>query len=705
VYIRQSSLQQVAQHQESTRLQYALVERATHLGWPSPQVEVIDEDLGRSGASAEGRPGFQRLVAEVSLGQVGLVLGIEMSRLARSCRDWYQLLEICALYHTLIGDQDGIYDPSLYNDRLLLGLKGTMSEAELHLLKQRMHRGLEAKAKRGELPLPLPMGYVRTPSGVVIKDPDAQVQATVALVFSTFDRQGSIGAVLRYFVQQHLQLPRRVRNGAAKGELVWGRPSRSTLSDMIHHPMYAGVYAYGRRPVDPRKKVAGKPWSGRTMTTPEHWMVCLHDRLPAYISWDDYLRHVQQLRANCPERRGVSRNGTALLSGLLRCGRCGRRMRTCYSNNGQGERYLCDYERSHYGGVRCQSITGAVVDTAVRDLLFQALEPAALEVSLQVAEDLEQERQRVQAIWQQRVERARYQADRVFRQYTEVEPEHRLVARALEQQWEEALRAEQEVQAAYAQFLAQHPVALTARERADIQALAHRLPAVWEAPTTTQADRQSLVRQVVEQVRVTVEGDSERVMIEVEWVGGQQTRVTVIRRVTRLENLSYYPELAQRVQALVRQTLSPARMAAILTQEGWHSVSGDGPFTAEMVSRLLRRHPEMRAQPVASIAPPDIAPDEWTVSDLAGVLDMPHATVYTWIRKRHLQTRRVACGRRRIWLITADPSELARLRGLRAQGLTRHSLSHVTDQGEHAASSENGSAVASRPASPTPPPS
>jgi hypothetical protein len=597
------------------------------------------------------------------------------------------------LDHTLIGDQDGIYDPSTYNDRLLLGLKGTMSEAELHLLKQRMHRGLEAKAKRGELPLPLPMGYMRTPSGSVIKDPDAQVQATVALVFSTFDRCGSIGAVLRYFVQHDLQLPRRVRNGAAQGELVWGRPSRSTLSDMIHHPMYAGVYAYGRRPVDPRKKVAGKPWSGRTITTPEHWMVCLHDRLPAYISWDDYLRHLQQLRANCPEWRGVPRNGTALLSGLLRCGRCGRRMRTYYSDGGQGGRYLCDYERSHYGGLRCQSVTGGVVDTAVRDLLFQALEPSALEVSLQVADDLEQERQRVHMIWKHRLERARYQAERAFRQYTVVEPEHRLAARALEQQWDEALRAEQEVQTAYAQFLAQHPVALTAQERADIQALAQRLPAVWEAPTTTQADRQGLVRQMVEQVRVTVQGVSERVMIEVDWVGGQHTSVTVIRRVARLEDLSYYSELAQRVQDLVRQTLSPARMAVVLTEEGWRPVSGQGPFTPEMVSRLLRRHPEIRAQHTAPIHPPDIASDEWTVSDLAGALDMPHATVYTWIRKGYLHTRRVDCGRRHMWLIRADRNERVRLRGLRTQGLTRRSPERMVWEEEPEASSENGHAV------------
>ncbi len=310
-----------------------------------------------------------------------------------------------------------------------------------------------------------------------------------------------------------------------------------------------------------------------------------------------------------------------------------------------------------------------------------------------MADDLEQERQRVQTIWKQRVERARYQAERAFRQYTVVEPEHRLAARTLEQQWDEALRAEQAVRTAYAQFLAQHPVALTAQEHADIQALAQHLPTVWEAPTTTQADRQGVVRHMVEQVRVTVQGVSERVTIEVDWVGGQHTRVMVIRRVARLEDLSYYSELVQRVQDLVRQTLSPARMAAVLTEEDWRPVSGQGPFTPEMVSRLLRRHPEIRAQPAALIHPADIAPDEWTVSDLAGTLDMPHATVYTWIRKGYLHTRRVNCGRRRMWLIRADHNELARLRGLRTQGLARHSPERMVWEEEHTASLENGDAV------------
>lgn len=673
MYIRQSSLQQVTQHQESTRLQYALVDRAVQLGWTKAQVEVIDEDLGRSGASIEGRPGFQRLVAEVSLGQVGVVLGIEMSRLARSCCDWYQLLEICALYHTLIGDQDGIYDPGEYNDRLLLGLKGTMSEAELHLLKQRMHRGLEAKAQRGELEVALPMGYVRSPAGVVIKDPDAQVQATVALVFTTFDRCGSIGGVLRYFVGHDLQLPKRLRGGPAKGELVWGRPSRGTLRETIKNPIYAGVYAYGRRPVDPQKQRAGKPWSGRTMTTPDAWRVCLHDRLPAYISWDDYLHHLRQVQANRPVRQGVPRNGTALLSGLIHCGRCGRRMHTCYSNAGQGGRYVCNYEQSHYGGAWCQSVSSPVIDRAVRDLLLQALEPAALEVSLKVADDLEQERQRLHTLWTQRVERAQYEADRTFRQYNATEPEHRLVARQLEQLWEEALRAQEHVQRAYDEFLAQHPLPLTSHERAEIRALAEDFPALWHAPTTTQADRQGLVRQVIEHVRVTVEGRSERVCVEVVWIGHHHTTVTVIRPVARLEQLSYYQDLLHRTHTLARQGRSPSRIAEVLSQEGWRPATRSGPFSSEMVRRLLQRPMAGEPAPALPTSPVlTLQPDEWTVPALAAQLGMPRTTIYGWRRKGHLHTRYQQYGHQQRLVIWADQTELARLRALRTQGLTVH---------------------------------
>ncbi|HVB24514.1 MAG TPA: recombinase family protein [Ktedonobacteraceae bacterium] len=288
VYVRQSTVQQVLEHQESTRLQYGLVSRAQGLGWAPERVLVIDDDLGKSGASAQNRAGFQRLVSEVSLDHVGIIFGVDMSRLARSNKDWHQLLELCALFHTLIADLDGIYDPVQYNDRLLLGLKGTMSEAELHILKQRMHQGRLSKAGRGELQFALPVGYVWSPTGEIQFDPDEQVQQVVQLIFRKFEDLGTLGGLVRYLAQQQIQLGVRVREGPGKGELVWRRPNRATLQMMLKHPLYAGSYVYGRRQEDPRRKHPERPRTGRVVMSTDEWLVLLPNRCPAYISPEQY---------------------------------------------------------------------------------------------------------------------------------------------------------------------------------------------------------------------------------------------------------------------------------------------------------------------------------------------------------------------------------------------------------------------------------
>jgi DNA invertase Pin-like site-specific DNA recombinase len=406
IYIRQSTLQQVHRHQESTRLQYGLVDQAVRLGWPRQCIEIIDEDLGCSGASAEGRFGFQRLVAEVGLDHVGLVLGLEMSRLSRSSRDWHQLLEVCAIFNTLIGDLDGLYDPTHYNDRLLLGLKGTMSEAELHILKQRMLEGKRAKARRGELGMLLPMGYIRQLSGDVVKDPDEQAQTVIQRVFELFERKRTINGVLTELVAQQIQMPCRAASGANKGELEWHRPNRMSLSNLLRHPIYAGAYTYGRRPTDPRKKIPGRPSTGRTVASMDEWEVLIKDHFPAYISWTNYERNLRQLKANTAQSMGAVRQGSSLLSGLIICGRCGLRMAPHYSNNGKGLRYSCARMAIDYGEARCQSLSGKPLDQCLTALIFKALQPAALEISMAVAEDLESERLRQRTHWQQRLKRA-----------------------------------------------------------------------------------------------------------------------------------------------------------------------------------------------------------------------------------------------------------------------------------------------------------
>ena len=539
VYVRQSTMQQVERHPESTRLQYGLVERALELGWARAGVEVIDDDLGKSAASAEGRVGFQRLVAEVGHGHVGLVLGIEMSRLARSCRDWHQLLEICALSDTLIADADGLYDPGSYHDRLLLGLKGTMSEAKLHILKARMQAGRLAKARRGELALALPMGYLRRPSGEVGLDPDEQARSVMRLVFDAFERAGTLNGLLRYLVAHQIRLPVRLRSGPRQGELDWRRPNRHSLAEVLRNPAYAGAYAYGRRPGKRRPGQRTATTSRRSVTGPEDWAVLIRDRLPAYISWTHYERNLRRLASNRSQFKGVPRGGPSLLSGLLVCGRCGLRMATQYSDNGHDLRYTCSRLAVDYGGALCQSLSGRPLDGLVGDLVLAALEPSALEVSLRLAADIEAERAALKEQWSQRLERARQGVERARRQYDAVEPENRLVARSLERQWEQALGEELRFKAEHERFLAVQPAALTAAERAAIGRLASDIPALWKAETTTREERQAIVRLMLERIEVTVEGESEKVAVSCHWAGGDVTQAKLIRPVARLDQLSY----------------------------------------------------------------------------------------------------------------------------------------------------------------------
>src|SRR6266699_6574857 len=442
VYIRQSTVQQVLEHQESTRLQYGLVSRAQALGWAADRVLVIDDDQGKSATSAQGRAGFQRLVSEVSLDHVGMIFVVEMSRLARSNKDWHQLLELCALFHTLIADLDGMYDPALYNDRLLLGLKGTMSEAELHILKQRMYQGRLSKAQRGELQFALPVGYVWSPTGEIQLDPDEQVQQVVPLIFRTFEDLGTLGGLVRYLAQHQIQLGVRVREGPGKGELVWRRPNRATLQTMLKHPLYAGSYVYGRRQEDPRRKQPERPRTGRVVMTTDEWLVLLPNHCPAYISSEQYERNQARLQANRAraDAMGVARSGAAHFTGLVVCARCGCRLAVHYDDGGARlHTYECVERWTHYGEPKCQHLAGQCLDTFVSQQVLAALEPAALELSLTATERVEQERAELERLWQQRRERAAYEVERAARQYHAVETEERLLARALEHACEEKL--------------------------------------------------------------------------------------------------------------------------------------------------------------------------------------------------------------------------------------------------------------------------
>jgi hypothetical protein len=506
-----------------------------------------------------------------------------------------------------------------------------MSEAEGHVLKQRMLAGKQAKAQRGELGMQVPIGYLRRPSGEVAKDPDEQAQAIIALIFEQFERYATVGGVLRYLVQHGIQLPCRVMTGPNKGDLAWRRPSRHTLSNVLRHPMYAGAYVYGRRRTEPRHKLPGRPGTGKRVVAPEAWPVLRQGHYPAYITWEQFERNQRQLASNVATQLGVIRPGSSWLAGLVRCGRCGCRMATTYTNNGTGLRYTCARQALDYGAPLCQSLAGQPLDTAVAQLVLQALEPAALELSLKVAADVEGERHRLHQQWQQRLERARYEADRAFRQYNAVEPENRLVARTLERQWEATLAAEDTLRVDYNRFLARQPATLSAQDREAIRRLAADIPALWHASTTTTAERQAIIRQLVECVIVTVQGVTENVTVEVAWLGGHRTQTTLIRPVACLEQLSYYPALVHRITLLHTQGLTAPSIAKTLNAGGWRPPKRRATFTGPMVRNVLVQQGCWTPRRLKRAVPCEA--NEWTIPELSHHLGLPQPTLYAWLHK------------------------------------------------------------------------
>ena len=653
VYVRQSTVRQVTQNRESTRLQYGLADRACNLGWRREQVTVIDDDLGRSGSSTIDRPGFQRLVAEVGLGHVGLVLGIEVSRLARSCRDWHQLLEMCALFDTLIGDADGIYDPGTYNDRLLLGLKGTMSEAELHILKARMHEGRRAKARRGELIMGLPRGYVLKPSGEVAFDPDEGVQRAIREVFAIFERRRTVTGVLRYLVDHDLQLPDRVRSGPSKGDVCWNRPNRATLGDMLRHPAYAGAYVFGRRQYDGRRRLPGKPHSGRFyLRDPQKWLVLHQDAIPAYIDWSSFERNQRQMAMNRSRHTGVPRGGAALLGGLMNCAVCGKRMFTTYTDDGRDARYVCQQLATTYGEARCQSISARPVDKLITTLILEALSPAAIDVSLQAAEDIELERQQLHGQWKLRLERAEYETALVRRRYEAVDPDNRLVARTLERDWEQAISAEQRLRDDHRRALDEEPEQLTEADRDAIRQLAQDIPALWSAASTTPRDRQTIARMMLERVEVLVVGETERAELTCHWPGGAMTKHAFARPVRRFEQLQHFDKLLARIIQLRAQGTTAQGIAETLNAEGWTPAKKES-FNAPMIHRLLQRRGLGTTRPIWSANVPRQHDGEVTLQEYADRVGAHRQTVYGWLRRGQIHGRLAEVGSQRIWLVSS----------------------------------------------------
>jgi len=585
LYVRQSTLHQVFENTESTKRQYALRERAVALGWPLERVVVIDSDLGQSAASAADREGFQKLVAAVGMGQVGIVLGLEVSRLARSSTDWHRLLEICAMTQTLILDEDGIYDPSHFNDRLLLGLKGTMSEAELHILRARLDGGIRSKASRGELKARLPVGLVYGPDDRVQFDPDQQVQHTIRLFFQTFRRVGSSAATVRVFRQQGWKFPRRPQTGPRTGEILWGPLGTWRAIQVLKNPRYAGAFFYGRH--QSRKMADGKRHS-RTVTA-DQWVALIRDAHPGYISWEEYEQNLRVLHENAQaqgheRRKSPPREGPALLQGLAVCGICGERMAVRYHIRGGRmiPDYLCQSQYAKYADRRCQQIYGAGIDRAIGELLVKAVAPMALEVALTVQEELAARAEEADRLSRQQVERARYEADLAQRRYMRVDPDNRLVVGALEADWNQRLRALTEAQEEYERQRQSDSLVLNEQQRSEILALATDFPRLWQDPNTPDRERKRMVRLILEDVTLL---RGEQITVHVRFKGGATRTLTVPLPLKSWQSWQTKSEVVQEIDRLLdHHTYS--QVADILNRQGYRSGHGK-VFTGRIVARMI----------------------------------------------------------------------------------------------------------------------
>ena len=665
VYIRQSSLMQVTRHAESTDLQYSLVQRAVALGWPRERVELIDEDLGKSGAHAEIRGGFQRLLAEISLARVGLVLSFDASRLARNNRDWYQLLEVCSIFGTLIADGERLYDPRLYHDRLLLGLSGMMSEAELHQLKQRMQAGARHKAERGELRQGLPVGLARGPAGEVILNPDEEVQARIRLVFEKFREICSAGGVMRSLQAAHLPLPACPRVGPAPYEIVWQPARTSAILDMLHNPAYAGAYVYGRKQLDPARRTPTHPAGGRLLQPLDKWEVCLHNRYPAYITWEEFVANQAQLRTNSlryrEERPGVARKGQALLQGIVRCGRCGALLHLHYSGpQGEFPEYRCSADQSQFGGTDCQRVRALALDTQVERRFLEALQPDQVTLALAALAQLEQEEQAENKQWELRLERVRYQAKRAERQYQAVEPENRLVARSLEKQWEERLRAVETVEKEYHAWKASRFGTLTQADHEAIVALGSDLPALWQAPTTGNTERKQMVRLVIREVIVDSKRAEGQVWVQINWQTGAQEQFWYQRRVSSYAVFAGAQALEQRVRELNAAGMMDAQIATTLEREGYQTPGLVHPITSKIVCHLRAKW----KIPTVKLNNNQHNPTQWedgsySVEGAAAKLGVGQDTIFKWLKTGRLKGEHL--GRSMPWKIYVTEDDERRL--------------------------------------------
>ncbi len=655
VYIRQSTPKQVQQHRESQVNQYALAQRAVDLGWPRERVHVIDSDLGQSGQDGQ-RPGFQELVSAVSLGHAGLILAYEASRLARNNADWYALLDLADVVGALIGDTDGVYDPRSYNDRLLLGLRGMLSEAELHLLQLRMAAGRQRQVERGVYRQRLPTGLLRLDDGRVVKDPDAQVQHAIALVFARFATLGSCQRVLRSLRADGILLPRRQASGLEAGQLVWKPPTESAVYETLRNPAYAGAFVYGRHAPRPDQRPGQRT---RVVNRPlDEWAVIHRDAYPAYIDWDQFLSTQARLADNASSfarrSRAAPRSRAAVLAGLVVCGHCGCQMGVTYRPR---PRYRCAGRNKRYAVPCCLHLTGAPIEAAVVDAFFAALAPAELALLDEVLAAQQADRARVLQQHADQVARAEYDARLAQRQYQAVDPDNRLVAAELERRWELALRAVAEAREVAECAAAAPPVpALDAALRAQLSDLGSALPALWASGRLTPVQKKELLRSLIRRVILT-RATPTTIGVKIVWVSGAVSPLTVPATIRQNSAVDDYRRLVVRVLDLAATGLTDREIATRATAEGFRSARRCG-IPLDLV-RTIRREAG-HVSPAMSYRGEDRIDGQWTVRGLVRLLGVSRERILRRLRDGVVPATRLPVSGH--YLVADDPAVLARLR-------------------------------------------
>lgn len=655
IYIRQSTLAQVRNHQESTERQYALKDKAIHLNWPVDRIRILDRDLGQSGAQSQDREDFKTLVADVSMGKVGAVFALEASRLARSCADWHRLLELCSLTGTLLVDDDGIYDLTDFNDQLLLGLKGTMSQAELHVIRARLQGGKLNKAKKGELRFPLPVGFCWDDENQIILDPHEEVRHSVRMVFSLFRELGSAYGVVHRFSDLNLQFPRRSYGGAWDGQLVWGQLSLSRVLNLLKNPSYAGTYVYGRfrqsKTISPEGKI-----SNRTQITPmDSWRVILHDHHPAYISWDEYLENQKVLRRNQTNGEetlvGTSaREGLALLQGLLLCGHCGRRLTVRYTGNGGVyPTYECNYLRKEgLSKTSCLSAACHLADPVIANRVVEILTSDQIHIALKALEEIESRDAAVNHQWRMKIQRAEYEAQLAQRRYEEVDPSNRLVAATLENRWNEALLRLEQVHREFNEFQQREQLAVTPKQKEQILALANDFPRIWNAPSTQAKDRKRMLRLLIKDITVERSQSKRQLILHIRWQGGKCEDLSVTIPAPIHERLRYPQETVNRIRELA-SFYCDQLIAERFNQDGLLSAKKK-PFTDAMIKWIRYRY---------KIPTLSKRSDEYTVGEITQKFQVSPNVVYYWVERGILSARMIKPGFP--YWITLDKNKITEL--------------------------------------------